>query len=69
VQSRAETRYNRLSDIGGRFDDPRNADNPVKALQERADSLSQRGAELKKVADTQMTTRMPYHAEELSPVG
>jgi LTXXQ motif family protein len=51
VRSRAETRYYRLSDIGGRIDSPRNVTNPVKALQERADSLSQRGAELKKVAD------------------
>jgi LTXXQ motif family protein len=51
VRSRAETRYHRLTDVGGRVNDPRNVDNPVQALQERADSLSQRGAELKKVAD------------------
>ena len=51
VRSRAETRYRRLTDVGGRIDEPRNVDNPVKALQERANSLTQRGQELKKVAD------------------
>ena len=51
VRSRADTRYHRLTDVGGRIDEPRNVDNPVKALQERADSLTQRGQELKKVAD------------------
>ena len=44
VRSRADTRYRRLTDVGGRIDEPRNVDNPVKALQERADLLTQRGA-------------------------
>ena len=51
VRARAEARYRRLTDIASRLEEPRNAENPVKALQERADSLSERGAQLRKVAD------------------
>ena len=39
VRARAESRYRRLTDIGARIDEPRNTENPVKALQERANSL------------------------------
>ena len=53
VRARAEGRYRRLSGLGDRMDRlERGGDgDPVKALQERADALSQRGAELRRVAD------------------
>jgi hypothetical protein len=50
VRNRAETRYRRLTGLRERAQ-LRQGENPVKALQERADALSQRGAELRKVAD------------------
>ena len=51
VRSRAETRYHRLSDIGGRIDSPVTWTIPSRPFRSGPTRSRKRGAELKKVAD------------------
>ena len=51
MRARADARRQRLENVADRLDDPRPDRNFVKVLQTRADNLSARGAELKKLAD------------------
>ena len=69
VRARAESRYRRLTDIGARIDEPRNAENPVKALQERANSLSERGSQLRKVADAWQPLYQSLNPDQKSRMG
>jgi LTXXQ motif family protein len=69
VRARADSRYRRLTDIGARIDEPRNTENPVKALQERADSLSERGAQLRKVAEAWQPLYQSLNPDQKSRMG